>query len=93
MRKRAVVQAARPYRVGRDVKAGCATCFGDRAQWFGGQAQGTAAQHHDKTGHETWVEVSMHITYGGTPRAAAPRPVSPAAAAGFVGLPPKAGSR
>lgn len=50
--------------VGRDVRAGCFTCHGDQAFWFHRGAQGTAAVHHDKTGHETWVEVSLHVSYG-----------------------------
>jgi hypothetical protein len=78
----------RPTRVSRDVKAGCETCWPGTAKWFGGQAQGTAAQHFDKTGHATWCEVYMHVSYGGAPKKTAPG-VSPAAARAFVGLPPK----
>lgn len=48
----------------RDVKAGCYVCHGGEAHWFGGQAQGTAAKHHDQTGHPTWAEVYMHVSYG-----------------------------
>lgn len=79
---------SRPTRTSRDVKAGCETCYGNAPHWHGGQAQGTAAQHHDKTGHETWVEVFMHVTYGGVKKAL-PKAPSPAAAAAFVGLGPK----
>lgn len=49
--------------VARDVRAGCHTCHGGDARWFHKGAQGTAAQHTDATGHETWVEVSLHVTY------------------------------
>ena len=51
----------------RDVKAGCFTCFGDQAKWFGGNAQGVAARHHDATGHPTWAEVYMGVYYGAKP--------------------------
>lgn len=44
--------------------AGCFVCFGSDAKWFGPQAQGTAARHHDATGHETWADVAMSVRYG-----------------------------
>ena len=50
----------------RDVRAGCFVCHGSEAQWYGGQAQGTAAQHHDRTGHATWCDVVMSVRYGRT---------------------------
>lgn len=52
----------RPTHVSRDVRAGCRNC---QARWSGKNAQAVAAKHHDATGHETWVEVNMAITYGG----------------------------
>jgi hypothetical protein len=84
----------RPTRVSRDVQAGCETCSGDVAKWTGGQAQGTAARHFDQTGHPTWVEVFMHVSYGGAAGrvavAAKPKPKPAAGAiAGFVGLAPR----
>lgn len=48
----------------RDVRAGCFVCHGSDPKWFGGQAQGTAARHHDATGHATWCDVSMWVRYG-----------------------------
>ncbi len=48
----------------RDVRAGCFTCHGTDAYWRGGQAQGTAARHHDATGHATWTDVSLSVRYG-----------------------------
>lgn len=48
----------------RDVRAGCFICHGSDAAWFGGQAQGTAARHHDATGHPTWSDVVLSIHYG-----------------------------
>lgn len=60
----------RPYSYHRDVSAGCETC-GKR--WDGPNAQGVAARHYDATGHRTWVEVDMHITYGGQPEDRAER--------------------
>jgi hypothetical protein len=48
----------------RDVRAGCFVCYGSDARWFGGQAQGVAARHHDATGHATWADVSMSVRYG-----------------------------
>lgn len=47
----------------RDVKAGCFTCGGMDAKWYGGNAQGVAARHTDATGHETWVDVYMSVRY------------------------------
>ena len=51
----------RPTHVERDVRAGCSTC---QDRWSGKNAQAVAARHHDKTGHETWVEVVMRVRYG-----------------------------
>ena len=48
----------------RDVMAGCFTCHGSDAAWWGPQSQGTAARHHDATGHPTWCDVSMSVRYG-----------------------------
>lgn len=48
----------------RNVRAGCFTCYGSDARWFGGQAQGTAARHHDATKHPTWSDVVLSIQYG-----------------------------
>jgi hypothetical protein len=76
----------------RDCKARCEQCHGSKWQWFGGQAQGTAAQHTDQTGHTTICAVEMTVTYSRRPfNPPTVRPkVSPAAAAAFVGLAPKA---
>jgi hypothetical protein len=51
-------------RTHRDVRAGCFVCNGSDAIWSGGQAQGTAARHHDKSGHATWCDVVMSVRYG-----------------------------
>jgi hypothetical protein len=48
----------------RDVRAGCFVCSGSDPKWHGGQAQGTAARHHDATGHPTWCDVIMMVHYG-----------------------------
>lgn len=54
----------RTYSYSRDVKAGCHVCGdGYVPQWTGGNAQGVAARHTDATGHKTWVEVDLNITY------------------------------
>lgn len=55
---------ARPTAVSRDVYAGCFVCSGSEPRWFGGNAQGVAARHHDATGHATWCDVAMSIRYG-----------------------------
>lgn len=62
---------------GRSVTAGCYTC-GDKengdplmARWHGPNSQGVAARHHDATGHRTWVDVYMTVTYGEKPDASA----------------------
>jgi hypothetical protein len=51
----------------RDVLAGCFVCWGEQYHWHGPNAQGLAAQHHDRTGHPTWVEVNMMVYYGEPP--------------------------
>jgi hypothetical protein len=51
--------------IGRSLMGGCRQCHGDDAHWFSKNTQGLAARHHDQTGHETWVDVSMTIRYGG----------------------------
>lgn len=50
--------------VSRNVFAGCFECGGRDAKWFGPNAQGVAARHHDATGHTTWAEVALSIRYG-----------------------------
>lgn len=54
----------RTYGVTRKVFAGCHQCNGSDAMWFGKNAQAVAARHHDATGHITWVDIAMSITYG-----------------------------
>lgn len=54
----------RRYHVSRKLIAGCFRCFGSTAMWHASNAQALAAQHHDKTGHTTWAEVTMTIQYG-----------------------------
>lgn len=65
----------------RTVHAGCFTCNGSDAMWFGPQSQGTAARHHDATGHPTWADVAMSVFYGEDHR---PDPSVPAPKAGQV---------
>ncbi len=48
----------------RDARAGCRVCHGDRAHWTTANAQALAAQHHDRTGHETWCRIVSDIQYG-----------------------------
>ena len=48
----------------RDLKAGCFVCHGTDARWTGPNAQALAAQHHDRTKHQTWCDVYMSIRYG-----------------------------
>lgn len=54
----------RRTRTVRDVIAGCMQCRGTEAMWNAPNAQAVAAKHHDKTGHETWVDVNLMIRYG-----------------------------
>lgn len=56
--------AERPTFTSRDVRAGCFVCHGLDAHWFGGNAQGVAAQHHDRTKHAVWCDVQLSIRYG-----------------------------
>ncbi|MGY2732355.1 hypothetical protein ACVWYO_000029 [Sphingomonas sp. UYP23] len=56
--------ATRVTSTSRDVIAGCFVCHGMDAHWHGGSAQGTAARHHDATGHATWCDVAMSVRYG-----------------------------
>lgn len=48
----------------RDLKAGCFVCHGTDAHWTGPNAQALAAQHHDRTKHQTWCDVYLSIRYG-----------------------------
>ncbi len=48
----------------RDLRAGCHVCSGDTARWTEANAQAVAAQHHDRTGHATWVRYAGEIQYG-----------------------------
>ncbi|WP_200925659.1 hypothetical protein [Sphingomonas sp. Leaf22] len=48
----------------RDTTAGCFVCHGDAAFWTSANAQALAAQHHDRTGHQTWCRIAMSVTYG-----------------------------
>ncbi len=48
----------------RDVLAGCFVCHGGNAHWTSANAQGLAAQHHDRTGHQTWCSIATSVTYG-----------------------------
>jgi len=50
--------------ISRTVIAGCFACRGSEAIWSGPQCQGTAARHHDATGHPTWCDVFMSVRYG-----------------------------
>ncbi len=54
----------RPYSYSRSLMGGCFVCHGEEAHWFGPNTQGVAARHYDATGHQTWVDVNMSITYG-----------------------------
>lgn len=54
----------RRYGVVRDLQAGCHECAHGKTQWSGKNAQAVAARHHDATGHHTWVDVYMSISYG-----------------------------
>ena len=56
--------AVRKYSYARDVTAGCFDCKGTDYIWHSPNAQAVAARHHDATGHTTWVEVYMNLTYG-----------------------------
>jgi hypothetical protein len=57
--------SGRKYSYSRTLQGGCFVCHnnGDAA-WFGQNAQGVAARHHDATGHQTWVDVMLMIRYG-----------------------------
>lgn len=63
MAKRSIFEP-RDTRVARDLQGGCFDCHGYDAVWFGPNAQGVAARHHDATGHSTWVDVMLMIRYG-----------------------------
>ena len=56
--------ANRPTFTSRDVQAGCFVCHGSDAHWIGGNSQGVAARHHDRTKHAVWCEVYLSIRYG-----------------------------
>jgi hypothetical protein len=48
----------------RDLLAGCLVCSGRTPRWTKANAQALAAQHHDRTGHATWVTIATEIQYG-----------------------------
>lgn len=50
----------------RDLLAGCLVCSGRTPRWAKANAQALAAQHHDRTGHATWVTIATEIQYGNT---------------------------
>jgi len=50
----------------RDLLAGCLVCSGRTPRWTKANAQALAAQHHDRTGHATWVTIATEIQYGNT---------------------------
>lgn len=54
----------RTTRTHSDVRAGCFVCNGNQAIWYSKNAQAVAARHHDATGHKTWCDVALSITYG-----------------------------
>lgn len=54
----------RRTRTSRICYAGCYQCNGRDTIWEASNAQAVAARHHDATGHTTWVDVYMSITYG-----------------------------
>lgn len=43
---------------------GCFVCGGSEAMWHANNAQAVAARHHDATGHATWADVALSISYG-----------------------------
>lgn len=45
------------------VTAGCFDCYGNEGHWFSKNAQALAARHTDATGHKTWVDSILTITY------------------------------
>lgn len=47
--------------------AGCWHCGGSDARWHGKNALAVAARHHDATGHSTWCEQVMSVSYGPRP--------------------------
>lgn len=51
-----------------DARAGCRDCAYTEPRWFGKNAQAVAARHTDATGHKTWVESMLMITYTTTER-------------------------
>lgn len=49
-----------------EVRGGCHDCKGATPIWTGKNAMALAARHHDATGHQTWAEQMLSITYGDT---------------------------
>jgi hypothetical protein len=48
----------------RVLIAGCFVCHGSEARWTHSNAQALAAQHYDRTGHQTWCDIALSIRYG-----------------------------
>lgn len=53
----------------RTAQAGCFVCNNGLARWFGANAVGVAARHHDATGHPTWADQVISTRYGAVPAA------------------------
>jgi hypothetical protein len=51
---------------GVDCQGGCVACVGLRSKplWISRNAMALAARHHDATGHQTWCEQVLSVTYG-----------------------------
>ena len=55
----------RPTRTGiLECVGGCYQCHGYEAHWSSKNSMAVAARHHDATGHTTWVNQTLGVTYG-----------------------------
>ena len=44
--------------------AGCCICGGEMALWDGPKAAIRAMDHHETTGHQTWLQFTEHRKFG-----------------------------
>jgi hypothetical protein len=63
MRRDSLYRRRRQTLTSTTQRAGCYECHGYDAHWLDANAQALAARHTDATGHKTWVDALLSITY------------------------------
>ena len=45
------------------MRGACYVCHGTEPHWQAKNTVGVAAKHNQTTGHETWVDIEISVTY------------------------------